>query len=210
MFEDLFNQTTFAIQTFSLEEAKIQLQPLAIFIVGIAIYGIFIYKFYRFLARKDIFHIDVGQSSSFVKFFKGVTYILNYLILFPLFSFFWFLVMSLLLVFLSKNYGVEQILLVAMALVGSIRVTAYYSEDLSKDLSKMIPFAMLGVFIVDGTYFTWAQAMEDLGQMVFHIKEIFYYLAFVIALEFFLRMLSGIHSIIRKNNLKKEVEEQEM
>lgn len=38
-----------------------------------------------------------------------------------------------------------------MILVTSIRITAYDSEDLSRDLAKMMPFGPLGVLLVEGS-----------------------------------------------------------
>ena len=37
------------------------LRPLALFVVSIVIYGVFVFHFYRFLARKDIFQLDLSK-----------------------------------------------------------------------------------------------------------------------------------------------------
>ncbi|MBU0980127.1 MAG: hypothetical protein KJ709_04945 [Nanoarchaeota archaeon] len=209
MLGQLVNQTSIAFSTFSVQEGIKQLEPLLVYIGGIVLYGIFIFKFYRFLSSKDIFHLNLQQygKSSFAalrKFFRVLLYILEYLIIFPLFTFFWFLVMSVILIIISKNYTIDQVLVIAVSLVGAVRVTAYYNEDLSKDLAKMIPFALLGVFIVDATYFSFSASLNNLNGMVFKMKEIIYYLLFVILLEFLLRILTGMFVRKPKPEPKKE------
>jgi len=57
--------------------------------------------------------------------------------------FFWFMVLSLLMIMISKVPDLGQIFQISIALVSVIRITAYYNEDLSRDLAKMLPFALL-------------------------------------------------------------------
>ncbi len=99
----------------------------------------------------------------------------------------WFSILSILISFLSKNNTPEIIILVSVALIGSVRVTAYLSEDLSSELSKMLPFALLGVYIVDINYVSFSDSMMKIADMFTHSQLIMYYLIFLIALELALR-----------------------
>jgi len=54
----------------------------------------------------------------------------------------------------------------------------------------MLPFALLGVFLVDISYFSWQSSLELVRQVPNFWKEIIYYLVFLIALEFVLRITS--------------------
>jgi hypothetical protein len=133
--------------------------PLVLFIIGIAVYALFIFKFYRFLARRDVIRLRMNKwKHGFEGFVEKVylffAYIAEYLVIIPLLTFFWFFVLAMFIMLLTKNQTLETVLLVSMAVVGAVRVTSYYSEDLSRDLAKMIPFALLGIFIVDMSYFT--------------------------------------------------------
>ena len=146
------NFTNFDPTVFSMEEAISVAQPLFLLILGITIYSIFIFKFYRFLARKDIFGLNLRQYNPhegfFGKLYDGLLYTVEYIIVFPLFVFFWFVIISFFIGLISdRPFG--HVLLVSMGLVAAARVTAYYNEDLSKDVAKMIPFALLGIFIID-------------------------------------------------------------
>lgn len=193
----MINITGMDIASLSITEAESAITPLIIFVVGVVAYSIFIFKFYRFLARKDIFSFDLQKyNKTFFgvinKLFGVLLYIIKYLIIFPLFIFFWFGVISIILIVLSDNLEVKHILLVAMALVASIRVTAYYNEDLSKDLAKMFPFTLLAVFLLDITAFSYATFITQLSSIPSLWKQMIYYLVFTILLELVLRMVYGI------------------
>lgn len=103
--------------------------------------------------------------------------------------FFWFVVLATLLTFLSKNQSFDTILLVAISVVGAVRVTSYYNEDLSKDLAKMLPFALLGVFIVDISYFDLSSSFLFVGQALEQVSTLVYFLGFIVVLEMTLRLL---------------------
>jgi hypothetical protein len=182
-------------------EAYSILKPLIIFVLGMAIYSIFIFKFYRFIARKDVFELNLKKynNSSYPFFRKTISvffYIIEYILLFPIFAFFWFGILTALLSFLSKNSTIQQILLVSVAVVTVVRITAYYSEDLSKDLAKMLPFALLGIFLVDVPFFTISSSLNVLKQIPANINLLIYYFAFIIALEFVLRIFYSIYTIM--------------
>lgn len=185
------------LEQFSIQGAYQTLKPLAIFVAGMVIYAIFIFKFYKFLARKDIFHLKLytyynNTQLFFEKMLGSILYILEYLILFPIFTFFWFGILSILLSFLSKNSEPTTVFMISMALVASVRVTAYYTENLSQDLAKMMPFALLGVFLVDISTFNAAEALRIISAFPQQWVQLSYYFIFVIILEFILRIYHNV------------------
>ena len=125
---------------------------------------------------------------------------MKYIVIFPIFSFLWFGLLSLFLFFLAKSQSVETILLISMTIVSAVRATAYYDENLSKDLAKMIPFTMLGVFVVEPTGFSLAVVWERLVSIPTFVDLIGRYLLFVVLLEFVLRILNGIIAFLFKKN----------
>lgn len=189
------------LTSFSLEEAYVVLEPLAIFIIGMAIYSIFIFKLYKLAATRDIFE----KRERYKKFKEGIKsktqytggkrillHIVEYIFFYPFIIFFFFAFFFILLVFLSRSTDISSLLLVAMAVGGAIRVTSYYSEDLSKDLAKMLPFALLAIFLVDISFFSFSASFDVLKGAIFNeaiIIPLIYYLSFIILLEFILRIL---------------------
>ena len=172
------------------------LRPVVVYILGMTVYAIFVFNFYRFVATRDMFEVDLSkyQESRFRwvrAFLQIVMYVVKYLIVFPVFAFSWFAILTLILTFLSKEQSFNEILLMALATVSAIRVTSYYNEALSTDLAKILPFAVLGIFVVDTSFFTVSGSLDTLLEAESYTENFLYYLAFLIALEFALRLIFG-------------------
>ena len=183
------------------DDALDLLQPVAVYVLGMAVYAFFVFKFYRFMASRDMFELDLSKYAEsrfrWVRaFLHAILYIGKYIILFPVFAFFWFAFLTVTLTFLSKGQSFSDILLMALVTVSTIRVTAYYDEDLSRDLSKILPFAVLAIFLIDASFFTIAESLEVLKKVRDYSENIFYYLVFLIAVEFALRLLMGFAKLL--------------
>lgn len=124
----------------------------------------------------------------------------RYLVLFPLISFGYFLVLAGALVVLSAGQlAPEVVLILSMAIVGAVRVAAYLSESASHDLAKMLPLALLAVFLIEydgqGTLESLAglRALLDLWPLALT----FYVL--VVVLEVSLRIAyTAVHRVLRR------------
>ena len=207
------------LRELNLTDAVNLLQPATLFAIGVAIYAILIFNLYRFMSRRDIFNLDFSKYEKsghqlLRKSLHFLFYIAKYLLIFPLFAFFWFGVLAVMVAFLSKTKEVEDLLLIAMAVLTSVRVTSYYTEDLSRDIAKMLPFALLGIFLIDLRYFDFSSSTDLLNRVGAEWKSIFYYWVFVVLLEFVLRItepyLKALYNSIknpRRRNLQEPVEE---
>ena len=169
-------------------EALKLLRTVAVYVVGMAIYAVFIFKFYRLIASRDMFASDMSKYPRLRAYF--------HIVLFPLFAFFWFAVLTIILAFLSEKKTFEDVLLVALATIGTIRITSYYQEDLSRDLAKILPFAVLVIFLIDVSSFEINKSLDTLKNANNHREDIFYYLIFLIILEFALRLATAIAASI--------------
>ena len=181
------------LKQLNVNEALSLLRPAMIFTVGVAIYAIIIFNLYRFMSRRDIFNLDFSKYEesrhpALSKTLHFIFYVAKYLLIFPLFAFFWFGVLVVMVAFLSKTKEVEDLLLIAMAVLTSVRVTSYYTEELSRDIAKMLPFALMGIFLIDLRYFDLSTSTELLNRVTYEWKSIFYYWIFVILLELILRV----------------------
>jgi hypothetical protein len=175
---------------FTLSEALDVLKPLGILVLEMVIYTVFIFKFYKFLASRDIITVNLGRyKNTGLRFGRLLTYFLQNILIFPIITFFWFAILAVFLGFLGKNQTTDHILLVAIALVSAVRIASYISEDLSKDLAKMLPFTLLGVYIVDQSYFDFSISLKILTGVPDYWQTLIYYLAFIIVLEFVLRII---------------------
>jgi len=172
---------------------KLDVESIVYLVISIAIYSIFIWHFYRFIARRDCFKISPRKHPRLIGFLK-------YFFIFPFVAFLFFIGFALIMYFVAKNYeDLEQLLFISFAIVLTIRLTAYYSEDLSKDLAKMLPFALLGIFLVDPTYFNFGSPQDIINRFLV-IPEFFtaglQYILVIVVIEWVLRILLAIKQAI--------------
>ncbi len=185
-------------------EAGIELVwPLLFYVLGMVAYAVFIFKFYRFIASRDMFELDLSsyEKSRYLwvrRFLHVVMYVAKYLIVFPALAFFWFAVLTLILALLSKERAISEILIIALATVAVIRVSAYYNEDLSRDVAKVLPFAVLGLFLIDATFFQVSESLNVLKGADDYRESILYYMLFLVALEFSMRLILGVVALFVK------------
>jgi hypothetical protein len=181
--------------------------PLAVYSLGMAVYALFIWHFYRFLARKDIFNFhtekytDKQGKTTFKSSIGFLSYLLNYVIIVPISTFLWFAILSAFILFMAKSQPVNQILLVAMAIIAATRITAYYNEDLSRDMAKMLPFTLLGIFIIDPSFFSLEMVLTRIKEVPTFLLAILNYIVFTVALEFTLRLILVIKQKIKPTKI---------
>jgi len=202
---DLANQTSFVItesfkNALTLPNIKETVFPLLVYTAAMVLYSVIIWHFYRFIATRDIVTLDMRKYENsnhprIAKFLAANIFAIKFLIVFPLVTFFTFAGFSVLLFFLSQSANTQTILLTSITLVSAIRATAYYSEDLSKDLAKMIPLALLGVFVLDPSFFSIDLAIKRVLQLPYLIPVFATYLSFTVILEV---MLKIFHFVFNK------------
>lgn len=185
---------------------------LGAYVLAMVLYAVVVWHFYRYLARREIFPINFrrpegGFSAFLKKVWDFVTFLLKTLIIFPFIITLWFLILGGFLLFLSKSQDVPQILLMSMTVIAAARVTAYYNEDLSKDLSKLVPFALLGVFIVDNSYFSFASAIEKFYTLPLHLHIIIQYIIAIVLLEFIFSIIYRIRNIGKEETTQSDTQE---
>lgn len=180
-----------------------------IYVILIALYGIFVYEFYRFLARKNILKINLSKYNTSThpflkKFFAALFFLIEYVIILPVLVFFWFVVLAFMLLLLSESQPVNQILLVSAAVVGAVRIVSYFKEDLARDIAKLFPLTILGIFLLSPDFLRFTSVLEKLAEVPLFLTHIFFYLVFIIFFEIFIR------AIYTLTFLFKRPEEQEM
>ncbi len=158
----------------------------------IVVYCIFIYNFYHFISKKNILKLDLQKYNKvthflFKKIARTVLYTAEYLTIFPLLIFFWFSVISAMLVVISDKLNISQILLVAMTMVVTIRICAYYSEELATELAKLFPFTLLAVFLLDINLLSMDTIVDKVQGIPAHYMQLLSYLLVTFAIEMALR-----------------------
>ncbi|MFL2952692.1 MAG: hypothetical protein CBD52_003855 [Euryarchaeota archaeon TMED192] len=183
----------------------------AVIIAAIVMYSGLVFRFYRLLARRTMISVDTTtEKEGFIGWLsrqnKRLIFIILYVVLTPTLIGFWALVLSAILVILNGGQQLSSVAELAVAVVGAIRITSYFSENLAQDLSKMLPFAVLGVFLADGSLdLSGLDLLREEGNDL-----IITFLTLVISLsilETILRIVSGLTERWARRHLPPEVEE---
>ena len=133
---------------------------------------------------------------------------MQYVVIVPVLITFWTLVLAIILTLLSPDADHARNALIATSVVGAVRILSYWTEDLSRDVAKMLPFGVLGVFLVGDAQVQVSEIEELLGSLK-EIASSFISSLFLIAvLESILRSISAVINVIslRRRNLKKKKE----
>lgn len=163
----------------------------------IVIYAILIWKFYRFISKRNLIELDLRQYNKLshrgmAKTVSILLFTLEYLIILPFMVFFWFSMFTIFLIILTTGIELNTILQISATIIVAIRMTAYYKEDVSKEISKLLPYTLLAVSIIRGGIFSFDKILGQLFAIPNFFPKIFSYLFFIFVMEFLLRSIETI------------------
>ena len=187
--------------------------PTLIAIIAIAVYSGFVFMFYRILAKKDLLTLDLSKyaddfGGKVKKYLRSVLFVIQYIVVVPVLIAFWTLVLAVILTLLSDSSDHTRNALIATSVVGAVRILAYWTEDLSRDVAKMLPFAVLGVYLVSSTSVQWSEFRELLESLPELAKSFFSSLMLLAILETLLRIVSTLSRIRAKRWKRKRMQKE--
>ena len=190
----------FVVGIYSAAEAALGPEVASFFTtaLGIAFYAIILGTFYKTLSRQRLFILErkIGESIQELAT-HAIVLIAKYTLVFPLVTFIWFMFLSIFLVFLGSQ-DVATIMYIAIAVVAAIRITAYWDEDISGDLAKMLPLGLLAYFIGDPSFLT----PDLLETKIFEVTQVLPlaipFFIYIILLEWSLRVLLGAYNLVHQ------------
>jgi len=117
-------------------------------------------------------------------------------LIYPFVAFLFFTGFSMVLMFLTNDSDLGVILSTSFAVIMAIRVIAYYSGDLAKDVAKMLPFALLAIVLINPSTFV----IEDMMAKVNSLPEFFtvavQFIVFIVLAEWIMRILLAIKNAV--------------
>lgn len=169
------------------------IESLGIIAAGILVYGLVVNTFYQIISKRVMF---AGKTVDGRVRVGGPARGFLYLMLFPLVSFAFFLVLSLALLFLGgENQTPQQVITLSFAVVAAVRTAAYFSEATSHDVAKMLPLGLLGVILVQAEFQSVRESIDGLLDFFDHADLVALYFGIVVVLEYVLRTLYlGLHA----------------
>ena len=162
--------------------------------LALAIYIILIFNFYRFVAKRDIFEQKltfahpgvVGLLEDFVLAFLRL---IKYGVMFPIISFVWFVGFVVLLFVVTQNQPIQQITLIAIALITGARILSYYNEDAAQELAKTVAIVILGTALVQPDFFQFTQVYQRLLSLPALSVTLLHFIVYLSGLELLMRFL---------------------
>ena len=187
--------------------------PTLMAVIAIAVYSGFVFMFYRILAKKDLLTLDLSKyaddfGGKVKKYLRSVLFVVQYIVVVPILIAFWTLVLAVILTLLSDNSDHARNALIATSVVGAVRILAYWTEDLSRDVAKMLPFAVLGVYLVSSTSVQWSEFRELLESLPELAKPFFSSLMLLAILETLLRIVTTLKRIRSKRWKRKKMQKE--
>ena len=187
--------------------------PTLMAVIAIAVYSGFVFMFYRILAKKDLLTLDLSKyaddfGGKVKKYLRSVLFVVQYIVVVPILIAFWTLVLAVILTLLSDNSDHARNALIATSVVGAVRILAYWTEDLSRDVAKMLPFAVLGVYLVSSTSVQWSEFRELLESLPELAKSFFSSLMLLAILETLLRIVTTLKRIRSKRWKRKKMQKE--
>lgn len=194
-------------------------QSFANFILLVAMvsaYSILIWKFYTLIAKKNLLefnlpsYIKSNENSFSTKLLAGALYFVEYILITPFLIFATFALFTLVLIVLSQNENVSQILTISAIITATIRVTSYYKKNLSQEIAKILPFTLLLIYITNPNFLLDAGYIERIANQIMQISpslgQAGYYLLFIVLIEISLRFFDFVPSLFgkEKDNKKEE------
>ncbi|MBI4440042.1 hypothetical protein HY638_03655 [Candidatus Woesearchaeota archaeon] len=154
--------------------------------------------YHKQLSRRDLFEIPrIDSKSRFVNFIDRFIYFFKYLVIFPLYSFIWFLIFSFLLALIAKSRPMVEIMFFGIVMVSVTRISAYVSPKLAEDMAKLLPWALIIVFLTDPQSVTPDSFQVSFSNFVQEIPKVAKYLFFIAFVEWVLRIGHWIISSVR-------------
>ena len=190
-----------AASAFSALESSIGRTGASIVFLGLAIslYTAIVGSFYNFISKRELYKLRTSKRGGWlgeISRMGGVALmVLNYTLVFPLITFAWFALISASIYIISDTASLEAVFLITISILISVRLLAYYRESISVDLAKILPLALLGVFIVDHAEYSVELVRQKIALLVAAAPAFLPYLAYAVVLEWSLKIFSTLIGI---------------
>jgi hypothetical protein len=175
-----------------LDEYGSELATLFVYGAGIALYTLAVAILYVPMGTRMMFAKRLGAQHVAT---AGRRFL--YVLLFPLVSFLFFLVIAASMLFMSTFSDAildeSEIMTIAMAVVLAIRIAAYFSETGAVDLAKTMPLSMLAVILVTNGFSDVRDSVARLSAFGDHLTLLGLFFVIVLVTEFLLR---GIYELM--------------
>jgi len=197
--ESVFSFLEDIISSFSSGESSV----ISVFFLSIvvALVSMFIWKFYRSLSRRNLININLSKYNKYKhpvasKFFATLLYLIEYIIIMPLLIVLWFSALAAILFLVADQRTANEILLISAALVGAVRILAYYKSEIARDVAKLFPFIALSLFLLSPGVFDAGRVLTQVSEVPLLFNNIIYFILVVSLIEIVLRLFYSMRMFL--------------
>jgi len=191
-----------------------------LFVIGIAIYALFVWYFYRYISKRDLFpkFFYILEKEEKPTKAKLVIFATIYLVSFPIIISLWFIVLAFFVYLIGEGMPMYLAIFVSMSIIAVVRILSYYREDASKEVAKMIPYAILAFFLTsaavyqDPNFFTEKDIGSIPSKFIENIEGIVFAVVIISIFEYSFRIgflikrkLRPVSDKILEEEIEKEV-----
>ncbi len=171
----------------------------------IVIVALFVWKFYNSLSKKDLVELNLMKYRKTdhpvaERVSKIVLYFAENVVIMPLLILLWFAALSVVILLVSPDSGINHILFLSAAMVMAIRILAYANEEIGKDLAKLFPFITLSVFLLSPVGFGIDKILTNLSELPALFGNVFSFLSTIFLVEVILRLTYSIVLVVKGDN----------
>jgi hypothetical protein len=140
------------------------------------------------LSKRDLFSLERGDQKTGLG--KALFYVLEYLILFPIYTLFWGGVFVLLLIIMATPETYPNVIFFAAVILSAIRAIAYFNEEYANDLAKQLPVLMLVTTVLNPTVLSKMSATTITINLPYLLQTnvLLESIGFVVVIEWILRI----------------------
>jgi len=165
-----------------------------VFSVVLGVVSLFIWQFYKSTSKKNLLELNLRKYNKSEhpltnKFFAIVLYLLEYIVITPVLITLWFAALSIILLLIASERPIEEVLMISAALIGAIRILAYYHSEISKDLAKLFPLIALSIFLLTPGSLNVNLLLDQLDKIPLLVNNIFSFILVVVGIEIVLRFI---------------------
>lgn len=202
-------ETIAEILTPSLLDFQQNWQAITLFTLAISAYMVGVWHYFHIVAKRDLLKFNKIKGDGFWVTIGNLmgefVFLLEYLIVFPIITFIFFGVFALAMLFLAKEQPLESVLLISITVIAATRVMAYYNEEASQELAKIIPIVLLGAYLTTPSFFSIELVMERIAQMPTFLNRIGGFIIYTLVLEISLKIMLNIKVGLAGENPKNTV-----
>jgi hypothetical protein len=157
-----------------------------------------VWQLSKHLSKRDLFSIESrGQKTGLG---RALFYVLEYLVLFPLYTIFWGGVLVFLLILMAVPEAYPNVIFFAAVIISAIRAIAYFNEEWAYTLAMQLPIVMLVTTVLNPAVLSKVSASTITLNLPYLLQTqvLLESIGFVVAMEWILRISTLVGGRKRK------------